>query len=167
MVLWQCVITDWHTFNTFRNDQKWFLYAMLQRRKCIKSCREIIYSYDDSSIRLSVMVQLELMCFAWLGTSSTLECPLACTVRLDGIFLTTLTWQVVLKLWPSKVIPSMHLKVTTAWRVVREPSNHPFGKYPARESRSFDDHLNIFLCFIKIRLEKGSGGGTTDRALTY
>ena len=70
--------------------------------------------------------------------------------------MTTLTWQVVLKLWPSKVIPSMHLKVTTAWRVVREPSNHPLGKYPTREGQSFDDHLNIFLCFIKIRVERAA-----------
>ena len=40
------------------------------------------------------------------------------------------TWQVVVSLWPSNVIPLWHLNVTWALSVLRPPSKNPFGKMP-------------------------------------
>ena len=44
--------------------------------------------------------------------------------RLDN------TWQVVVSLWPSKVIPLWHLNVICALSVLLPPSKNPFGKLP-------------------------------------
>ena len=40
------------------------------------------------------------------------------------------TWQVVVSLWPSKVIPLWHLNVICALSVLLPPSKNPFGKLP-------------------------------------